>query len=224
MTAFSTAPRTWRPSWLQDEAPTFTWRVPTVTERELFEGGMAAHNALAVYPWDIANQFRAGVAALLPDDPEQAEQLDSLRERQMAGETLDAVDTALIDEAVGALMQHWPGYRLIVAQAARREAVLPLAAFRAFVTGWEGLTFKGEPVTMLRGIDGLIADDVMARIDPLVIRALGIEIYGAMYDRSAEKNSAPSSPSEDDRKTSTATTTKGGKSAPTTGKKTPEKP
>lgn len=95
--------------------------------------------------------------------------------------------------------------------------MLPLVAFRNFVTGWEGLTFKGEPVALVRGIDGLIIDDVMARIDPMVVRALGIEIYGAMYDRSAEKNSEPPSQSDGDQGTSKSTTTKGGKSAPTTG-------
>jgi hypothetical protein len=221
MVAISTAPRTWRPEWLGEETPTFTWRVPTVIERELFEGGMAAYNALAVYPWHIAQQFRAGLSALLPADPDEAERLDELRTRQSAGEELSAADVASLDEATGALMQYWPGYRLIVAQASRREAVLPLVAFRHFVAGWEGLSFKGEPVTIARGLDGLITDDVMARIDPMIIRALGIEIYGAMYDRSAEKNFVPPSPSDDGPRTSKPKTRKGGKSAPTSGETTP---
>lgn len=217
MTIISTAPREWRPVWITENPPLILWRVATVIERDLFEGSLAQYNALPAMPWVIDNQFRTGLAALLPDDPDRVASLCELRSRLSADEALTPHETALYDEAVAALMEYWPGYRAIVAQAAKRESLLPTLAFQKFVTGWEGLTFNDDPVAYQRGIDMQITDDVMAQVDPMIIRSLGLEIYRAMYDRSAEKNSAPPSPSGGGRRTSKAKTRRAGKSAQTDG-------
>ncbi|MBN8843254.1 MAG: hypothetical protein J0H88_08395 [Sphingomonadales bacterium] len=223
MVSISTAPRSWRPEWMLENVPEFTWRVPTVIERELFEGSMAEHNALAAFPWAIDAQFRAGLEALLPDDPEKVENLADMRDRVSSGtSSLTAKEMALYDEAVEAVREYWPGYRQIIAQASRRESLLPTMAFRKFVTGWDGVTFKGEPVSFSRGIDGMVTDDALACVEPTIIRALGLKIYSAMYDRSAEKNSEPPLPSEGGRKNSKAKTLKVGKSARTPGRKIPD--
>lgn len=218
MVAISTAAQSWRPSWVDEaEAPTFTWRAPTVTERELFEGEMARHNALAVFPWDIATAFREGLAHLLADDPEEAERLEEIRSRQVAGEALTPVETGLLAETIAALMQYWPGYRLVVEQQARRETLLPLVAFRKFVTGWEGKVGPEDELPCTRGIDGMIKEEIVGQIDPSYMRSLGVTIYNGMYARGAEKNSAPPSPSVGDPPTSTTTTPRDGKSDLTSG-------
>lgn len=223
-------PQVWRPSWIKTgKAPAFGWRVPTVTERELFEGEMAVYNALAVYPWDIAAAFRTGLEALLPEQPEDVERLDAIREKQLKIETatddekkkldpLSAAEAAELAEATAALMRYWPGYRELVGQAARREAIMPIVAFRRFVTGWEGVA---KDPHLRRGLDGLITEDSIADIDSMLIRGCGAAIYRAMYQGGLEKNSEPPSTFGSIPETSMTPTRKGGKSGKTSGEKTP---
>lgn len=226
MVAISTGPHVWRPRQMDAAtAPTFTYRIPTVTERELFEAGMAVHNATAVYDWNIREQFRAGLAALLPEDPGEAERLIELLTRQQDGDTLVAVEIASLDEAADALRQYWPGYRLLVERAARREHVLPIAAFRAFVVGWEGKVGPDDTLACVRGIDGLIAESVLGRIDPILIRLLGVHLYAEMYGLGEEKNfEAPSKSGGAPKISRKPPKAKRGKSAPTNGRKTRASP
>jgi hypothetical protein len=218
-------PQVWRPSWTSaDDRPEIGWRPAGVVERDLFEGKLAIYNALPVYPWNIAEQFRAGLSALLPNQPEDAERLDQIRERTVNGATdIDPVEASDLAEATTALMKYWPGYRDLVGQAANREAVMPVMAFREFVTGWKNVRASdGKTVIELqRGLDGLITQECLREVDPLMIRACGIAIYNGMFPGGLEKNSAPPSPSDDAPKTSKGTTPKGGKSTKTTGEKTP---
>lgn len=222
MVALTTGPHVWRPRQIDPAtAPTFTYRIPTVTERELFEASMAVHNATAVYDWNIREQFRAGLTALLPEDPGEAERLVELLTRQQDGEDLAPVEVASLDEAADALRQYWPGYRLLVERAARREHVMPIAAFRTFVTGWEGRVGPDDELTCVRGIDGMITEAVLARIDPILIRLLGVHLYAQMYGLGEEKNSAPPLKSGGAPKTSkNPPKARRGKSAPTNGRKT----
>lgn len=233
MTEVVLGPQIWRPSWIKNGAvPAFGWRVPTVTERELFEGEMATYNALAVYPWDIATAFREGLEALLPDNPEDVERIDAIREKQLlveiagqkkgGADKLSAAESAQIAEATSALMRYWPPYRELVGQAAAREAIMPIVAFRRFVTGWENvLDADGAEPVLRRGLDGLITEASISGIDSMLIRGCGAAIYRGMYPGGLEKNSAPPSTSGNTPVTSTKPTRKGGKSAKTSGEKTP---
>lgn len=217
-------PQIWWPSWMPEaDRPEIGWRPAETVERDLFEGRMAVYNALPVYPWNIAEQFRAGLAALLPNQPEDAERLDQIRERTVNGDTdVNPIDAADLAETTRALMKYWPGYRDLVEQAANREAIMPGMAFREFVTGWKNLkTADGRQIEIRRGLDGMIAKECMREIDPLIIRACGIAVYNGMFPGGLEKNSEPPSPSADDPPISKGTTKKAGKSTKITGEKTP---
>lgn len=211
-------PQTWSPAWVDEKLrPTFGWQAPGVTERQLFEGSLSRHNALAVFDWDIAAEVRKGLRVLLPEQPDEAERLAGLREQQVLKITpLTPPEEAQLAEAIDALMSYWPPYRLLCEQLARREFVLPTMTFRKYVTGWDEKLrgAEGKPLILKRGIDQMITEEVIAQIDPLMIQSLGTIIYNRMYatGASVEKNSAQPSPSGEDLSTSKETTTRAGNS------------
>jgi hypothetical protein len=191
----------WRASWITP-SPAITWRRASVIERDMFEAEVAGeHRAGRIMPWEWQSAFVEGMRALLPDDPEGA-RLIELAQLRAKGESLDATDAALLRQAEEVMHEHWPDYRRLRAQEERREAVLPVLAFRRFVTGWEGLTDgEGAPIIFAQSL-GVVADDVLAQIPPIIIKACGITAYNGQYIRGTEKNLGALSKSGDARKTS----------------------
>jgi hypothetical protein len=227
MIGLSTAqPIRWQAEWDAKEADgaVFYYRAATVTERELFEAEAAGYRATRVFPWDITNQFFAGLRALLPDDAESVDRLADVHRRSVYGEELEPTEQAELDQVSDALMQHWPGYRLLIEQAARRDAVMPVLAVRRFVVGWDHvLDASGAPVAFTRGLDGMVPETALNHITALTLKSLGMEIYGNLYATGEAKNSAPLLKSGGGQRTSKVrrSATTRGKSAKTSGPKTP---
>lgn len=226
MLALSTAqPIRWQAEWdVKTGGAVFYYRAATVTEREMFEAEAAGYRAGRVFPWDLTKQFFAGLSALLPNDPESIDRLADAQRRSMYGEDLEAAEQAELDQVSDALIQHWPGYRLLIEQTARRDAVMPVLAVRRFVVGWENVfDDNGAPVACTRGLDGMITEDSLRNVVPLTLKSLGMEIYSNLYATGEAKNSEPPLKSGGGQRTSTprSSVKRAGKSAKTSGQKTP---
>lgn len=225
MLAISTAqPIRWQAEWdAKTGGAVFYYRAATVTERELFEAEAAGYRAGRVFPWDLQNQFFAGLSALLPEDAESIDRLADAHRRSLYGEDLEAAAQAELDQVSDALIQHWPGYRLLIEQTARRDAVMPVLAVRRFVVGWENVSDdSGAPVAFARGLDGMVTEESLRNVTPLTLKSLGMEIYSNLYSTGEAKNSAPPSKSGGGQRISKTrrSATKVGKSAKTSGPKT----
>lgn len=207
---------------------TVFWLKPgTVIERAEFEAEIAGeHRAAQVYPFQLSAALAVGVAALLPDDAEAVQRVHALclAEAQAdEGEPMPAEDVAALAAMRELVETHWPPYRALVKQTARREQLTPIVALQFFCTGWDNLTgMDGEPVSFSRGPDQRVSLDALGQIDPLTLRAAGLHAYRIQYGGSAEKNSAPRSNAEGAPATSTsgASTAKAGKSRVRSGAKT----
>lgn len=217
---FSTAVKDWQAPWADEPAdPKYFVKAATVEERELFEAEAAAFRAARVFPWDLQNAFFDGLKALLPADPEEVERIQDINLRVTSGDEASAAELAELQEVTDALTEYWPGYRKLVEQTARREAIMPVLAVRRFLQGWERVKDQdGQDVPLKRGLDGRVTDGCMQHMDTVTIRSLGLFIYNALYAVGAEKNSVPPSKSGSVRKTSSRAGR--GKSATTSGKKT----
>lgn len=178
-----------------DGAPRLFYRAPSVIERDLFEGEVSGvYRAPRIFPWDLQAAFAAGLLALLADNADEAARIAELAQMESAGESLDPIAMADLTRARDLVGELWPPYQSMIAQAARRDSVVPVLAFRRFVTGWDGLEDDDGAIPFARGLDGFIPDSALQRIAPMIIRVLGIEIYNGMYlTKSAEKNSAQES-------------------------------
>lgn len=204
------------------------WLKPgTVIERAEFEAEIAGeHRAAQVYPFQLSAELANGIAALLPDDPEAVQRVHTLAMMEAQADEdnpMSAPDIAALAEMRDLVEQHWPSYRALVKQTARREQLLPIVALQFFCTGWDNLTgMDGEAVTFVRGPDQRVSLEALGQIDPLTLRAAGLQAYRLQYGQSAEKNSAPRSNVEDAPATSLsgATTAKAGRSRAKSGVKT----
>jgi hypothetical protein len=218
-------PIRWQADWdvkTQDGA-VFYYRAATVTERELFEAEAAGYRAARVFPWDLTNQFFAGLQALLPEDPESIDRVCDVHRRNIYGEEISAAEQAELDQVSDALVQHWPGYRLLIEQSARRDAVMPILAVRRFVCGWENVVDgNGDPVPFTRGLDGMVPELSLKSVTPLTLKSLGMEIYSNLYATGEAKNSAPPSKSGGGQRISKPRNSvrKAGRSVTTSGPKT----
>ena len=218
-------PIRWQADWdvKSADGAVFYYRAATVTERELFEAEAAGYRAGRVFPWDLTNQFFVGLGALLPEDPESVDRLSDVHRRSVYGEDLNATEQAELDQVSDALIQHWPGYRLLIEQSARRDAVMPILAVRRFVCGWENVADeKGVAVPFSRGLDGMVPEQSLRSITPLTLKSLGMEIYSNLYATGEAKNSEPPSKSGGGQRTSKprSSVKMAGRSATTSGTKT----
>lgn len=226
MLALSTAhPIRWQAEWdaKTEGGAVFYYRAATVTERELFEAEAVGFRAGRVFPWDMTAKFFDGLMALLPEDPESVDRLVDVHRRSAFGETLTPAEQAELDQVADALIQHWPAYRMLVEQSARRDAVMPVIAVRRFVCGWENLVDdEGNPVAFSRGLDGMVPEASLKAISPLTLKSLGMEIYNSLYATGEAKNSEPPSKSGGGQRTSKprSTVKKAGRSGTTSGSKT----
>lgn len=214
------------PKWMegQADAPVYLLRAGTVMERELMEAELAGeYQAGSVWQPELRDAICAGFAALGGDD---AETLLALAEAHFSGAIEDPAQQAVYDEALSVLALHWPDYRRLVAQSERREAIIRLVAFSRFCCGWENVrAADGSAVEFKRGADGRVAEAALARIPRFEMQAAGAAAYRLQYpELSAEKNSAPPSPSADGPEISTADAPTGadGSSTEPNGPKTPE--
>ena len=221
----TTQPIRWQAEWdaKSEGGAVFYYRAATVTERELFEAEAAGYRAGRVFPWDMTNQFFAGLQAFLPEDPEAVDRVADAHRRSVYGEELTPAEQAELDQVADALVQHWPGYRLLIEQAARRDAIMPVLAVRRFVTGWDNvLDGAGNTVACTRGMDGMVTEGSLSAVSPITLKRLGMEIYGNLYATGEAKNSVPPSKSGGVQRTSKArrSVKKVGSSATTSGTKT----
>lgn len=204
-TTSPTAAQRFTPKWHvgKDAAPVFLLRAGTVMERELMEAELAGeYQAGTVWPRDWQEEILAGFQALGGDD---AEYLVTLAEGHFAGTIEDPKQQAEYDDAIAILAQHWPGYRRLVAQQERREAIIRLIAFSRFCCGWENVRdVHDAPVPFERTPDGRVAEKALARLQRFDMQAAGAEAYRLQYpELSAEKNSASPSSSAADPEIST---------------------
>lgn len=194
------------PKWLegQPDAPAYHLRAGTVMERELMEAELAGeYQAGSVWQPELRDAICSGFAALGGDD---AESLLALAEAHFAGAIEEAAQQSVFDEALAVLALHWPDYRRLVAQSERREAIIRLVAFSRFCCGWDNVRdANGALVEFKRGADGRVADAALARVPRFEMQAAGAAAYRLQFpELSAEKNSAPPSPSADGPEISTA--------------------
>lgn len=177
----------WTPKWLEGQAgaPVFFLRAGDVIERELFEAQLAgpAWGAAEAWPWEKQGALLEGLRTLGGED---APHLIALAETAGAGALEDAGEIALLKDAAALVAQHYPPYRVILEQEARRQAVLPVAAFCRWCVRWENVPEAGEP---RRDVAGLIDPASIGEIPALLLRSAGVEAYRRQYGASARKNS-----------------------------------
>lgn len=177
----------WSPDWLiGDDKPVFHLRAGNVLEREMMEAELAGvHMAGEVWAYELREAIISGFRALAGD---AADELVGLTVAQFGGEPLDAIDQAKLAETLTQLAQHWPAYRLLLAQQHRRNAMIPLVAFRRFCCGWENVG-----ADFAKGVDGLVELEPLSAIDPLVLKLAGLEAWNMQHGGGQRKNSdAPS--------------------------------
>lgn len=204
MIVTSKAPIRFVPPWLRPQdgpapadAPTYLIRAGDVIERGMLEAELAGeHRAGPVYDFQLLAAFAGGIAALMPDDPD-AERLIDLQRAEASGQKLPDDDARALVRARDVLTEHWPEYRALAAQIARRDQLAGILAFRRFCVGWENV-----PGTYARGADGLVTMDALAAVDPVELRVAGLHAFELLYAGGQEKNSSPPSKSGGDHRTS----------------------
>jgi hypothetical protein len=218
----SKAPVAWPVPWA--EGRRYFFRAGDITERDEYEAVLDGEmRAGQVFPWEFAAAFDEGVLALFADSPDDAAQLIELQANEKAldaGESLPAGEQALLDQARDVLAQHWPAYKALVSQEARRRHHAPTLAFRMFCTGFEG---DGLPA-FTKAADGLVSLAAMAELPALEIKAGGQFAFRLLYGRGeeVEKNSAAPSPSGEGQQSSPSPAPRAdGTSEATSGSETP---
>ena len=206
----------WSPEWvIGDDKPVFLLRAGNVLEREMMEAELAGvHMAGEVRAYELREAIVSGFRALAGD---AADELVALTVAQFGGEPLDALDQAKLAETLTQLAQHWPPYKLLLAQQHRRNAMIPIVAFRRFCCGWENVA-----VPFGKGADGLVDLGPLSAIDGLVLKLAGLEAWNMQHGGGQRKNSDAPSKSADDPATSTsgAPSRAGGSSAGKSTRKT----
>lgn len=220
------------PQWREKEQnpPRYFIHVGDVLARGQLEALLSGkYRAGRVFGFQMVEAFTQGVAKLMEGDPDK-DRLIELAQAEGAGEIVADDERQLLIRARDVLTQYWPEYASLLEQADRRRELAPILAFRQFVVGWEnvhtvrkGPDGKPVPVEHKRGIDGLIPLDVLGRIDPLEMMAVGHHTYDLLYGGGEERNfpqpsksdAAPQTSSSDDLSKAAA-----GKSAANGGKKT----
>lgn len=213
------------PSWRKDEpdAPVYLVRAGGVIERDALEAELSgSFRAPKAHLPEIRQARREGVLDLLADDPE-LDRVIELLDREAAvddgEEKLSKDDERLLGEIHAILAEHWPDYRDIMGQIARRQELLPTLAFRRFVVGWENVA-----VPFARDRQGMVSDASQRALDPLEMKVAGLRAYQLLYpETDAEKNSAPPSSSDAGPTISTSgdASTADGKSTAKSGRRTP---
>ncbi|HEV7658832.1 MAG TPA: hypothetical protein VGO55_03200 [Allosphingosinicella sp.] len=225
-------------------------RAGDVAEREMFEAELTGeHDAGRVLEYEVKGAFEAGVAFLLADAPDQLAELEAMlaAEKEIEASNSDLLRRVFeireedrpafleketrrlpdnqrqdLEEIRRLVAKYWPDYRSLMAQQARRVAMLPLEAFRRFCVGWEGLKqpFQAGP-------DGLVTLEAAGGVAQNDMKSAGLHAYRLLYGAVTEegrKNSSAPAKSGSARKTSPSgakSTKKAGRSRVSAGSKTP---
>ena len=211
------------PPWLRDQPnpPTFDLVVGSLTDRDLFEARLDGEfDAARVYDFHLRAAAIDGARALGGDD---ADALVALISAGFGDEALPDDERATFIEAEKLIRQHWPEYRELVLQNARRQKLQPTLAFLTWCTGWRNVTdVQGQPIEFARDATGAISEAAMRRIPDLLVAVVGAQALAMQYGRGEEKNSSPPSPSDGTRGNSgsVADGATDGSSAAKRGKKT----
>ena len=175
---------TFTPKWLVNEAepdksPRFFITLATILDRDQFDAELdGVYRAGEVPAFQLRDVAIAGLNALLGED---APELVGLVLSQYGGEALPPDEMARLKAAFDVLAVHWPEYRAAREQEARRNRVLPTLSFVRWCEGWENVQDKdGTPIEYARE-KGVIPDAVLRRINPLVLRAVGVEAYRVQF-------------------------------------------
>jgi hypothetical protein len=251
MIYLKTTPKPFTPPWYKaGVGPVFMIRAGDVAEREMFEAELTGeHDAGRVLEYEVNGAFEAGVAFLLADAPGQLAELQAMlaAEKEVEAHNADlprrSFDVAEaerqafleketrrlpdnqrqdLEEIRRLVAKYWPDYRALMAQQARRIAMLPLEAFRRFCVGWEGLKqpFQAGP-------DGLVTLEAAGGVAQNDMKSAGLHAYRLLYGAVTEegrKNSSAPAKSGSAHKTSPSgagSTKKGGRSRARAGSRTP---
>lgn len=185
------------PQWLRDapNMPVFYLRAGSLIDRDAFEARMEGEfDAGVVYDFQEKAIIKEGVAALAPEG--DRDELIALVENHYAlnqGERLPDVERARYVELLDILGKHWPDYRALRMQAARRENLLPTVAFMTFCVGWSNVnsTLTGEPLDFAVNDKGEIDPEVLIAMPSLMLKSAGQEAFRMLWGRAERKNSAP---------------------------------
>lgn len=213
------------PAWLRtlDAPPTFHLRVGALTERDLFEAELdGEYDAGKVYAHAIRASVLSGVAALGGDDAPMLTDLVNTFYSDSASD-MPADEQARMSELLDILQDHWPEYRRLAKQSARRLNLMPTLALQRWCVGWDNMTdTENAPVPFTSGPTGRPDDEAMRRLPPLFIMVAGTEAYSLQSGRGEEKNLPPPSLSAGTRESSPSASRKAraGQSAASSGKKT----
>ncbi|WP_267396557.1 MULTISPECIES: hypothetical protein [unclassified Sphingomonas] len=200
-------------------APVIHLRAGDVIERGQMEAELSGpYRAGQVWGFELRQAVRAGVLALLGDDPE-LDRLLGLIEAEGEGEadTMGADNKLLLGGVRNVLGEHWPEYRELVAQLERRRAIAPIVALKRYCVGMEV-----EGVTFSLGRDGQVSEVTLGQMEPFLIQVAGNAAYNLQKPGGLEGNSPRPSPSDDSPKPSGSddTSTAGGTSPAPDGKRT----
>lgn len=199
----------------------FMIRPGNIIERGELEADLAEHRAGRVFDFQLMEAFEEGLKALLEADEDAVAKIREAAIAEADGQEVAAEDRAGLEMAREALRTAWPAYRTLLAQAARRNELIPTFAFQRFVTGWEG---DGLP-EYRQSADGMVDLDLMAELEPVIVRIVGLRAYQMLYAAGEEKNSEPLSPSVESLPPSKSDAQrKAGSSAKRSGRKTRSSP
>jgi hypothetical protein len=187
-----------------EAAPTFLLRAGSVIERGQMEAELTGDfQAPRVWEYELRAAVRAGVETLLADDPSVGQLLE-LIDAEGGGEDvqLSEDDKRLLAEARKVLAEHWPAYRDLVAQQARRQEIAPIVALRRFCVGIEGQGADEKPITFTKGRDGFVSEETLGQIDPLELKVAGGRAYSLQFPGTGARNFPPPSPSGESQQNS----------------------
>lgn len=210
-----------------EDAPKFHLRGGDTIERGIMEGELAGppYMAREVFPWEFTTALRTGVETLLAGDDGLDEILDLINSAAQGDERgLDEAQKQKLQQVRTIMAEHWPDYSALVACDQRRRTIAPIVAFRRYCVGIEGNASKEAGTVDFKrdALTGLVSDDTLKQVDPLLLTFAGNEAFLLQYGGGHVKNSERLSKSGENPRTSgpAGTSTAAGSSAKTPGKKT----
>lgn len=209
-------------------AATFMLRAGDVIERGMMEAELAGqYRAARVLDIDLVKAMREGIEALLTDDQAEKEIVLDLIDRRQSGdnpEPLTDDEKQLLTQVEDILSEHWPAFRDLKAQMARRHEIAPIVALRRFCTGIVGKGLRDCEIEFKLGPDGAVSSDTLSMIQPLEMSAAGHRAFSMQFGWAEAGNSQRPGMSDAGQTTSTssdAPSKAAGKSKAKSGTKTP---
>ncbi|HCB75398.1 MAG TPA: hypothetical protein DEP91_04375 [Sphingomonas bacterium] len=195
------------PPWREAEPspPRFYLRAAGVIERAQMEAELSGTlRAGRVYGFELRAAIVSGVQTLLRDDRELDAILALIATEQEDAASLTDDDRRVLVQTRAIMEEHWPEYRDLLAQMARRNELAPIVALRRFCVGWENVTSnRGQSIEFSLGFDGMVTEKALSAVPELEMMAAGNRAFALQYlDEEAEGNSQPPQPSGGDQQTS----------------------